>query len=41
VLVTVARSDLAGSRGLTFNLADKSGKESRAVKAVFVPGAGR
>jgi polyferredoxin len=41
VLVTVARSDLAGSRGLTFVLADKTGKESRSASAVFVPGAGR
>ena len=41
VLVTVARSDLAGSHGLIFNLADKTGRESRAARAVFVPGAGR
>jgi len=41
VLVTVAQPDLAGSRGLVFVLADKTGKESRAASAVFVPGAGR
>ena len=39
VLVTVARPDLIASHGLTFVLADKTGKESRAAAAVFVPGA--
>jgi polyferredoxin len=39
VLVTVAKSELAASHGLTFTLSDASGKESRAVAGVFVPGA--
>lgn len=39
VLVTVARSDLPSSRGLTFVLSDQSRRETRHVDAVFVPGA--
>jgi len=41
VLVTVARPELGDSHGLTFNLVDKAGKESRAAWAVFVPGSSR
>jgi cytochrome c oxidase accessory protein FixG len=39
VLVTVARSNLPSSQGLTFVLSDPSQHEFRKVKAVFVPGA--
>jgi polyferredoxin len=39
VLVTVGELELASSHGLTFVLSDQARGESRAVKAVFVPGA--
>lgn len=41
VLITVAESELHSSHELTFVLSDQARGESRAVKAIFVPGAAR